>query len=256
MEAGPVVKKADMKIENWINAYEKNNVEIGLRCGFKGVAQIGKGMWAMPDLMKDMLGQKVEHPASGASCAWVPSPTAATIHAIHYHQIFVEEVQADLLKKKSKSSFDDLINLPIVKNNNWSKLEILQELENNVQGILGYVVKWIDQGIGCSKVLDTNGIYLMEDRATCRISSQHIANWMHHGLINSQELLAAFKKMALVVDKQNDGDPDYVALGPKFNGLAFKAAYELALNGKDQPNGYTEPILHTFRSSRKKEIGN
>ncbi len=250
MEAGPMVTKADMKNQKWIQAYENWNVDIGLGAGFKGNAQIGKGMWPMPDEMLEMYKTKTAHPKSGANCAWVPSPTAATIHAIHYHQIFVQSEQESILNRE-KVNLDDLLKIPLLKKDTLSTEEINAELENNAQGILGYVVRWVDQGIGCSKVPDINNIGLMEDRATCRISSQHISNWLHHGLCTEEQVIEIMKKMALVVDEQNKNDVNYKKMAPSFDGIAFKAACDLAMNGKNQPSGYTEPILHEMRLKRK-----
>ena len=250
MEAGPMVTKADMKNQKWIQAYENWNVDIGLGAGFKGNAQIGKGMWPMPDEMLEMYKTKTAHPKSGANCAWVPSPTAATIHAIHYHQIFVQSEQESILNRE-KVNLDDLLKIPLLKKDTLSTEEINAELENNAQGILGYVVRWVDQGIGCSKVPDINNIGLMEDRATCRISSQHISNWLHHGLCTEEQVIETMKKMALVVDEQNKNDVNYKKMAPSFDGIAFKAACDLAINGKNQPSGYTEPILHEMRLKRK-----
>ena len=247
----PMVRKADMKKESWINAYEKNNVQVGLRCGFQGKAQIGKGMWAMPDKMKTMLKEKINHPNAGGSCAWVPSPTAATIHAIHYHMTYVSNVQLGLAKNKIIDFKNDLLKIPIAKGVNWSTDEIEEELLNNVQGILGYVVRWVDQGVGCSKVPDINGIDLMEDRATCRISSQHIANWLHHDIISEEKIISAFKKVAPIVDEQNRKDSLYSKMAPSFDGFAFMASLDLALKGARQPSGYTEPLLHSYRIKRK-----
>ena len=252
MHFGPFLPKGDMKKSKWIKAYEKRNVEIGLSCGLQGKAQIGKGMWAMPDLMSEMLDKKISHLKEGANCSWVPSPTAATIHAMHYHFINVKDVQNDILKQVSEESIDDLLTIPLLNRKNLSDIEIINEIENNAQGILGYVVRWIDQGIGCSKVPDINNIGLMEDRATCRISSQAIANWLKHDLVSKSQVMTSLKKMALIVDEQNKNDSNYKPMGPDFDTLAFHAAKDLIFKGLNQPSGYTEPILHQKRSEFKK----